>query len=168
MNFEYYYGTQADQFSFIRIPRILLLDEAFSALSLSAKVLYSVLLDRMGLSMKNKWLDEENKVYIIYQITEIQSDLGFSKKKAMDYLTELEKIGLIVRESVPEDARLKRIVLTEKAISLHNDVEKECQFFESVLTAEISMEDLEQFQKTLQVMCKNLTDYESKGGNSTC
>ena len=56
MNFEYYYGTQADQFSFIRIPRILLLDEAFSALSLSAKVLYSVLLDRMGLSMKNKWL----------------------------------------------------------------------------------------------------------------
>ena len=89
MNFEYYYGTQADQFSFIRIPRILLLDEAFSTLSLSAKVLYSVLLDRMGLSMKNKWLDEENKVYIIYQITEIQSDLGFSKKKAMDYLTEL-------------------------------------------------------------------------------
>ena len=64
MNFEYYYGTQADQFSFIRIPRILLLDEAFSALSLSAKVLYSVLLDRMGLSMKNKWFDEENKVLL--------------------------------------------------------------------------------------------------------
>ncbi len=80
MNFEYYYGTQADQFSFIRIPRILLLDEAFSALSLSAKVLYSVLLDRMGLSMKNKWLDEENKVYIIYQITEIQSDLDSLEK----------------------------------------------------------------------------------------
>jgi DNA-binding MarR family transcriptional regulator len=83
-------------------------------------------------------------------------------------LNRMEKNGLIVRESVPEDARLKRIVLTEKAISLHNDVEKECQFFESVLTAGISMEDLEQFQKTLQVMCKNLTDYESKGGNSTC
>ena len=49
-------------------------------------------------SMKNKWLDEENKVYIIYQITEIQSDLGFSKKKAMDYLTELEKIGLIEKK----------------------------------------------------------------------
>ena len=95
MNFEYYYGTQADQFSFIRIPRILLLDEAFSALSLSAKVLYSVLLDRMGLSMKNKWLDEENKVYIIYQITEIQSDLGFSKNKALVDLTLLEIIGLI-------------------------------------------------------------------------
>ena len=95
MNFEYYYGTQADQFSFIRIPRILLLDEAFSALSLSAKVLYSVLLDRMGLSMKNKWLDEENKVYIIYQITEIQSDLGFSKKKAMDWELHRKKMRYI-------------------------------------------------------------------------
>ena len=47
MNFEYYYGSQADQFSFIRIPRTLLLDDMFSSLSLPAKVLYSVLLDRM-------------------------------------------------------------------------------------------------------------------------
>ncbi len=98
MNFEYYYGSQADQFSFIRIPRTLLLDDTFSSLSLPAKVLYSVLLDRMGLSMKNKWFDKENKVYIIYQIAEIQSDLGFSKKKAMDYLAELEKFGLIEKK----------------------------------------------------------------------
>lgn len=98
MNFEYYYGSQADQFSFIRIPRTLLLDDTFSSLSLPAKVLYSVLLDRMGLSMKNKWFDKENKVYIIYQIAEIQADLGFSKKKAMDYLAELEQFGLIEKK----------------------------------------------------------------------
>ena len=98
MNFEYYYGSQADQFSFIRIPRTLLLDDTFSSLSLPAKVLYSVLLDRMGLSMKNKWFDKENKVYIIYQIAEIQADLGFSKKKAMDYLAELENFGLIEKK----------------------------------------------------------------------
>lgn len=98
MNFEYYYGSQADQFSFIRIPRTLLLDDTFSSLSLPAKVLYSVLLDRMGLSMKNKWFDKENKVYIIYQIAEIQADLGFSKKKSMDYLAELEKFGLIEKK----------------------------------------------------------------------
>lgn len=98
MNFNYFYGNQADQFSFIRIPRQLLLDEVFASLSLPAKVLYSVLLDRMGLSMKNKWFDKDNKVYIIYQIAEIQKDLGFSKKKAMDYLTELEQFGLIEKK----------------------------------------------------------------------
>ena len=98
MEFKYYYGSQADQFSFIRIPRILLTEKIFSTLSLQAKVLYGLLLDRMGLSMKNGWVDKENRVYIIYQISEIQEDLGFSKKKAIDYLAELEVFGLIEKK----------------------------------------------------------------------
>ena len=69
MKFDYYYGSQADQFSFIRIPRMLLTEETFSSLTLQSKMLYSVLLDRMSLSMKNGWFDEENRVYIIYQNT---------------------------------------------------------------------------------------------------
>ena len=75
MEFDYYYGSQADQFSFIRIPRMLLTEKIFSSLTLQSKMLYSVLLDRMSLSMKNGWFDEENRVYIIYQIAEIQSDI---------------------------------------------------------------------------------------------
>ena len=61
-------------------------------------MLYGILLDRMGLSMKNGWFDAENKVYIIYQITEIQEDLGFSKKKAIEYLNELEIFGLVEKK----------------------------------------------------------------------
>lgn len=98
MNFNYYYGTQADQFTFVRIPKVMLTDKVFADLSLAAKMLYGVLLDRMGLSMKNGWVDEENKVYIIYQIAEIQEDLGFSKKKAIEYLAELEKFGLVEKK----------------------------------------------------------------------
>lgn len=98
MNFNYYYGNQADQFSFIRIPRVLLVDQLFSPLSLQSKILYGVLLDRMGISMRNGWFDELNRVYIIYQISEIQGDLGFSKKKAIDYLTELEQFGLVEKK----------------------------------------------------------------------
>ena len=98
MEFDYYYGSQADQFSFIRIPRMLLTEDTFSSLTLQSKMLYSVLLDRMSLSMKNGWFDEENRVYIIYQISEIQTDLGFSKRKAMDYLSELEEFGLVKKK----------------------------------------------------------------------
>ena len=86
MKFDYYYGSQADQFSFIRIPRMLLMEKLFEDLTLQSKMLYSILLDRMTLSMKNGWFDDENRAYIIYPISEIMSDLGFSKKKAMDYL----------------------------------------------------------------------------------
>lgn len=98
MSFDYYYGSQADQFSFVKIPRLLLTGEIFSTLSIASKVLYGVLLDRMTLSMKNGWLDEENRAYIIYQIGEIQEDLGFSKKKAMELLSELEKFGLLEKK----------------------------------------------------------------------
>lgn len=98
MKFDYYYGSQAEQFSFIRIPRAMLTDEAFASLSLQAKVLFSVFLDRMGISMRNGWFDEKNRVFIIYQISEIQEDLGFSKRKAMDYLAELEKFGLVEKK----------------------------------------------------------------------
>ena len=97
-HFNYYYGSQADQFSFIRIPKIMLIDNTFSDLSLQAKVLYGVLLDRMSLSRKNGWLDAENRVFIIYQIGEIQKDLGFSKKKSIDLLAELEKFGLLEKK----------------------------------------------------------------------
>ena len=98
MKFNYYYGSQADQFSFIRLPKVMLTEEMFSDLSISAKVLYGVLLDRMTLSRKNAWFDEENRVFIIYQIGEIQEDLGFSKKKAMELLAELEKFGLLEKK----------------------------------------------------------------------
>lgn len=78
--------------------RAMLTDEVFASLSLQAKVLFSVFLDRMSISMRNGWFDEKNRVFIIYQISEIQEDLGFSKRKAMDYLAELEKFGLVEKK----------------------------------------------------------------------
>jgi len=57
--FDYYYGTEAEQFSFFRIPRVLIQDPRFKQVSTDAKLLYGLMLDRMSLSMKNGWLDEE-------------------------------------------------------------------------------------------------------------
>lgn len=98
MTFDFYFGSQAEQFSFIRIPKLLLLSPEFRELSIQAKMLYAVLLDRMSLSVKNHWMDEQNRVYIIYQVDEIVQDLGFTKRKAMDVLTELEQFGLVARK----------------------------------------------------------------------
>lgn len=98
MEFNYYYGEEAEQFSFIRIPKTMLTEERFSSLSLSAKVLYGLLLDRMSLSLKNGWLDEEKRIFIIFKIEEIQEVLGFSKKKSIEYLNELEQFGLVEKK----------------------------------------------------------------------
>lgn len=57
MQYEYFYGAQAEQFSFYRIPKALFTEPNFRELSTDAKVLYGILLDRMSLSLKNQWLD---------------------------------------------------------------------------------------------------------------
>lgn len=76
INFDYYYGIEAEQFSFYRVPRLLIKDERFKGLSSDAKLLYGLMLDRMSLSMKNGWLDDENRAYIIYTVDAIMEDLG--------------------------------------------------------------------------------------------
>ena len=66
-NFDYYYEIEADQFSFYRVPRLLIKDERFKGLSSDAKLLYGLMLDRMSLSMKN-WMAGQGKqgVYHLY------------------------------------------------------------------------------------------------------
>ena len=99
--FDYYYGTEAEQFSFFRIPRILIQDPKFKSVSTDAKLLYGLMLDRMSLSMKNGWLDEENRVYIIYTLENIMEDLNCGKDKGVKILAELDTvkgIGLIERK----------------------------------------------------------------------
>lgn len=98
MAFEYYYGTQADQYNFIKVPKLLVHDKAFAELSVDAKMLYGLLLDRINLSMKNGWLDEQNRVYIMYPIAEIMEDLNMSKPTAIKYMNELVKFGLVEKK----------------------------------------------------------------------
>lgn len=98
INFSYYYGKEAEQFSFFRIPKLLFTDKAFNTLTSDAKVLYGILLDRMSLSMKNEWLDDENRVYIIFTIDEIEETMNFGKNKAINTMKELENFGLIEKK----------------------------------------------------------------------
>ena len=99
MQFDYFYGSQAEQFSFYRIPKVLFTDPQFKPLSTDAKVLYGILLDRMSLSVKNHWLDEQSRVYIIFTTEEIMEALSCANQKACRLILELEKdAGLIERK----------------------------------------------------------------------
>ena len=97
--YDYFYGRQAEQFSFYRVPKILFTEDKFWNVSTDAKLLYGILLDRMNLSAANGWLDDEGRVYIIFTIDEIKSALGCAEKKSVKLLDELEKkCGLIERK----------------------------------------------------------------------
>ena len=96
--YDYFYGAQADQFSFYRVPKVLFTNDRFREVSSETKILYSILLERMDLSAKNGWIDEQGRVYIICTIEEIMEKLHCANQKATRLMTELEdKCGLIER-----------------------------------------------------------------------
>ena len=97
----YFYGREADQYSFYRIPKLLFTEEYFKKISVEAKVLYGLMLDRMSLSMKNQWFDTEGRAYIYYSLEDIMDAMGCSNKKAISIMKELDiesGIGLIEKK----------------------------------------------------------------------
>ena len=94
---DYFYGPQAEQFAFYRIPKALFTDPAFRSISTDAKALYGLLLDRMNLSARNDWLDEQGRVYIVFTVEEIMESLACGNKKAVGLLRELEVEASLIK-----------------------------------------------------------------------
>ena len=93
MAFRYFYGKEADQYSFIRIPKLLLTGKDFSSLSIMAKMLYGLLLDRMGMASKITASQREQIIWI-YPIAEIQQDYVIQKKASYPLLP-INPTGLV-------------------------------------------------------------------------
>lgn len=96
--FDYYYGIEAEQFTFVRVPKVFFTDkEHFGDLS----NVYGLLLERMSLSRKNNWIDKHNRVYIIFPVEEIEEILDVGHEKALNLLKELDDqsgIGLVKKK----------------------------------------------------------------------
>ena len=98
-NFEYYHTHEAEQFTFYRIPKVLFTDRRFGTLSVEAKVLYGLMLDRVGLSLKSGWVDDQQRVYIYFTVADVEEQLGCGHNKAIRLLKELDTdMGLIQRK----------------------------------------------------------------------
>ncbi len=101
IQFDYFHGVEAEQYSFYRIPKVLFTAECFRSLSCEAKVLYGLMLDRMGLSVKNRWIDEEDRVYIVFTVEETAELMDCGAQKAVRLMKELDAekgIGLIEKK----------------------------------------------------------------------
>ena len=101
IQFDYFHGMEAGQYSFYRIPKMLFTAECFRSLSCEAKVLYGLMLDRMGLSIKNRWIDEEDRVYIVFTVEETAELMNCGMQKAVKLMKELDSdkgIGLIEKK----------------------------------------------------------------------
>ena len=120
IQFDYFTGMEAEQYSFYRVPKVLFTESCFKALSCEAKVLYGLMLDRMSLSIKNRWLDSEDRVYIIFTVEEIAELMNCGTQKAVKLVKELDSnngIGLIEKKRLglgkPNVIYVKNFMLRE-------------------------------------------------------
>ena len=117
MQFDYFYGNEAEQFTFYRIPKVLVSSPQFKKVSDSSKLLYGLMLDRMSLSIRNGWFDEKNRAYIFFTIKDIMELMCCATEKATKITAELDSekgIGLIERvkqgQGKPAKIYLKKFV----------------------------------------------------------
>ncbi len=127
---EYFYGNEAEQFSFYRIPKLLITSPVFKKVSDSAKLLYGLMLDRMSLSIKNEWIDEENRAYIYFTTNDVMEQMCCGTENATKLLAELDAekgIGLIERK---KQGQGKPAMVYLKKFFVSDDIEKNSRLSE--------------------------------------
>ena len=161
MTYDYFYGQQAEMFAFYRVPKVLFTEDCFWNVSTDAKLLYGILLDRMNLSARNGWLDEEGRVYIIFTIEQLLETINKVKRQInpklkiegilltmVDSRTNYSKdISNLIRESyggklkvyktdIPRSVRAEEISAEGTSIFKHDPKGKVAEAYK-VLTKEV-------------------------------
>ena len=138
IQFDYFRGMEAEQYSFYRVPKVLFTAECFKSLSCEAKVLYGLMLDRMSLSIKNRWFDDEDRVYIIFTVDEIAELMKCGTQKAVKLIKELDTsngIGLIEKKRLglgkPNVIYVKNFMIKEipNQLMKTDNVQKQEEYF---------------------------------------
>ena len=177
LQFDYFRGMEAEQYSFYRVPKVLFTAECFKSLSCEAKVLYGLMLDRMSLSIKNRWFDDEDRVYIIFTVDEIAEMMNCGTQKAVKLIKELDTsngIGLIEKKRLglgkPNVIYVKNFMIKEipNQLMKTDNVQKQEEYFtEETVMGENAGEIADmQSECNFQEEIANLQKQEEQRGKS--
>lgn len=98
INSEFFYKNDIEWNSYITIPKAFIINEEYKNISAETKLMYGLLIDRMKISIENKWIDEKGRCYLIYTVEEICTIFNLSNKTAIKVLKELEKLELLEKK----------------------------------------------------------------------
>ena len=112
---------------YLPYPRFLLDTD----LSHTAKLLYTLLLDRATLSQKNNWIDTQKRIYVVYPLSHLAKDLGCCVSSVTRSFSELENAQLVERIrsgfSKPSRILLKVPYTTQNcAVTVCKNAEHDC------------------------------------------
>lgn len=134
----------ADQYvtseRYYKLPKILFENSIYVEMRLDSKVAYAFLRDRLGLSIKNNWIDENGQLYLIYSNTELMKILNCSKGTLYRIKKELAKYGLIkeVQQSDSSKGSLANRIYLGNLVSNQPQPKEPVEEFESKETTPVS------------------------------
>lgn len=97
---RFYTAKEEVTLRFYQVPKALFENSACKGLSLGAKLMFSILRDRLDVSIKNEWEDENGYIYLIFTVDEIEEILEVTRKTAIKHKKELKNFGLIIDKRV--------------------------------------------------------------------
>jgi len=109
-------------------------------------------------SMSNTWILcvlYDKRGHEVFQ-KDLEVPCGLARSTVTGIVKHMERQGLLLRESVPDDLRLKKLSLTEKGIEVHNRIFRLLEDFEQTLTKGFSDSELDVLAAALQRLQQNL------------
>ncbi|MCO4477256.1 replication initiation protein Rep [Streptococcus infantarius subsp. infantarius] len=93
---------------YFKLPKLLFESPRYEDVRLDSKVSYSILKDRLSLSLKNNWVDEEGRIYLVYSNSKLMKILNCSKSTLLRIKKQLAEYGLMqeVQQSSSEKGTL--------------------------------------------------------------
>ena len=139
----YFYGANAEQFAFYRIPKVFFTEPLLCGISIEAKLLYGLMLDRLSLSTRNDWVDADGRVYIYYTVENVMEDLNCGNKKAVKLLNELDSAYGLIERKRQWQGKPTRIYVKNFSTLLQNRHFQKCQndTSKSVKTTSLDMSE---------------------------
>ena len=119
MDFIPYKANEYLENVFYQIPKELFINPYYKNLSSDSKLLYALLLDRLSISMKNEWIDEDGNIFLIFSRKEAQEKLNLSDKTVTKAFKQLTDVKLIYEKR--QGFRKNNIIYVGKINHISNE-----------------------------------------------
>lgn len=126
--YPYYSNLESAVGSFLSIPRLFFTHTSYQKLTSEAKIIYSMLLEKMELCEENEWYDEQNRAFIYFPQNKLEEfmNIGYGKiEKALEELDVKTGLGLIERQKqelgLPTKIYIKNFASIEDCTPDHSD-----------------------------------------------
>ncbi|HDC7602903.1 replication initiator protein A [Staphylococcus epidermidis] len=169
MSEQFYSIQEKYKEKFFQLPKVFFTNDSYKKMSNDAKISYAILKDRLELSIKNNWVDNNGNIYFIYTVTELEGILNCGNKKVAKIKKELENNELLIQKrqglNKPNLLYLLKPVITKKDIYKVDQLERD---FEATDDKEVSKRHVQKCQKdTSRNVKKTRQDMSKRHANDT-